>query len=67
MSTPEIDALVSLIDDEDDSVYHSVRNRLLELGQSIYPALSEYGLRSKSQIQHERINEVLSQNSCFWN
>lgn len=60
MSNTEIEALVNLIDDDDDSVYHQVRSRLLQLGESIYDILQEYELRSNSQLQHERIKEVLS-------
>lgn len=60
MNLSEIEALISLIDDEDSNVYNHVRAKLLELGTEAYDVLNEHAMRSGSELQHYRITEVLS-------
>ena len=39
MSHPEIRALITLIDDPDETIYSQVRDRIVELGDGIMPEL----------------------------
>ncbi|MBI1182823.1 hypothetical protein GC194_01035 [bacterium] len=59
MEQSEIEALISLIDDEDRDVYQHVRSKLLEQGEAISALLSEFAMRAENELQHERLNEVL--------
>jgi hypothetical protein len=39
MSDTEIQALITLIDDPDEVVYHQVRDRIISLGEPVVPSV----------------------------
>ena len=49
--------MLSLLDDEDDSIYFQVRNSLLLLGESALPHLDDY-LNTSNPVFNERVREA---------
>jgi regulator of sirC expression with transglutaminase-like and TPR domain len=59
-SDQEMDALISLLDDEDELVYKSVKGKLLSLGAAVVPKL-EHAILSAGSIEHlNKIEEIIS-------
>jgi regulator of sirC expression with transglutaminase-like and TPR domain len=57
---PTIDALISLLDDQDELVFNSVKEKLLSLGIGVLPRLEESFLMVES-IEHARkLEEIIS-------
>lgn len=61
MQKAEIEALIRLIDDEDEGIYQHVRSQLLKQGPEAYEILQEHSLRSENELQHERLKEIVGQ------
>lgn len=59
MQQSDIEALIRLIDDEDQDVYLHVRSKLIEVGQQAFEIIQEHALRAHNELQHERLLEVL--------
>ncbi len=60
LNTEEIEALISLIDDPDESVYAHVRTRIVSLGSSIIPHLENiWELNSFSDPFQQRIEDII--------
>jgi len=60
MDTNEIDALISLIDDPDESVYVQVRNRIVSYGETIIPQLENvWELNSFGIEFQQRIEDII--------
>jgi hypothetical protein len=59
MQQSDIEALIRLIDDEDQDVYMHVRSKLIEIGQQAFETIQEHALRADNELQHERLLEVL--------
>ncbi len=56
----EIAALLNLIEDPDESVYQTVKCRIIEIGNSIIPALEDIKELEETPLQIERINEIIA-------
>jgi regulator of sirC expression with transglutaminase-like and TPR domain len=56
----EITALLNLIEDPDESVYQTVKSRIIEIGNSIIPALEDIKELEDTPLQTERINEIIA-------
>jgi hypothetical protein len=57
---PELDALISLLDDEDEMVYKSVKDKLLSLGSAVLPSL-ENAILSAGTIEHlNKLEEIIT-------
>ena len=57
---PELDALISLLDDEDELVYKSVKDKLLSLGSVVLPGL-ENALLSAGTIEHlNKLEDIIT-------
>jgi regulator of sirC expression with transglutaminase-like and TPR domain len=56
----EIAALLNLIEDPDESVYQTVKCRIIEIGTSIIPALEDIKELEETPLQTERINEIIA-------
>lgn len=61
MQKEEIEALIRLIDDEDEGIYQHVRSQLLKQGQEAFDLLQEHSLRAENELQHERLKEIVGQ------
>lgn len=61
MQKVEIEALIRLVDDEDEGIYQHVRTQLLQQGQHAFHVLQEYALRADNELQHERLQEIVGQ------
>lgn len=60
MNTKEIDALISLIDDPDESVYAHVRERIVSYGDTIIPQLENiWELNSFGLEFQQRIEDII--------
>ncbi|MFY0673688.1 MAG: transglutaminase family protein [Bacteroidia bacterium] len=59
MEQSDIEALIRLIDDDDQDVYQHVRLKLIEIGQQAFNTIQEHALRADNELQHERLLEVL--------
>ncbi len=57
---PELDALISLLDDEDELVYKSVKDKLLSLGSVVLPSL-ENAIQSAGTIEHlKKLEDIIT-------
>jgi hypothetical protein len=57
---PELDALISLLDDEDELVYKSVKDKLLSLGSAVLPSL-ENAILSAGTIEHlNKLEDIIT-------
>ena len=61
MSTadPILDALISLLDDQDELVFRSVKEKLISLGTSVLPSLEEALLSTDSILHATKLQEVI--------
>ena len=61
MSTadPILDALISLLDDQDELVFRSVKEKLISLGTSVLPSLEEALLSTDSVLHASKLQEVI--------
>jgi len=61
MSTadPILDALISLLDDQDEVVFRSVKEKLISLGTSVLPSLEEALLSTDSILHATKLQEVI--------
>jgi len=60
-SDSTLDALLSLLDDRDELVYHSVKVKLLSLGPEVLPKLEEALFSVGTPELVEKIEEIISQ------
>ena len=60
ISDPKIDALISLLDDQDELVYFSVKEKLLSIGPSILPNLEDAIMTVGSAEQLKKLEEIIS-------
>jgi regulator of sirC expression with transglutaminase-like and TPR domain len=56
----EITALLNLIEDPDENVYQTVKSRIIEIGNSIIPALEDIKELEETPLQTERIDEIIA-------
>ena len=61
MDKAEVEALIRLIDDEDQNIYEHVKSKLLELGSEVFEELQEHSMRAESELQHQRLKEIIGQ------
>lgn len=61
MVDTKISALINLLDDPDEVVFHQVSRELLDLGEEIVPHLENVWEHSFNAIMQERIEQVLHQ------
>ena len=61
MSTadPILDALISLLDDQDEVVFRSVKEKLISLGTSVLPSLEEALLSTDSIVHATKLQDVI--------
>jgi regulator of sirC expression with transglutaminase-like and TPR domain len=59
MNKKEVSALISLLDDPDDSVFENVKERLLDMGREIIPELESAWEHSFDSIMQGRIEEII--------
>ncbi len=60
METKEIEALISLIDDPDENVYHLVRDRIVSYGEEIIPRLENYWELNAFGLEfQQRIEDII--------
>lgn len=57
----EINALISLLDDEDDAIVENVSNKLLSYGEEVIFNLENSWEKTVNPIVHERIEEIIHQ------
>jgi len=60
MENSELKALITLLDDPDDTVYESVQKRLNEIGVPIVPELKDAWVQSKDELFLERSSSIIS-------
>lgn len=60
MDKAEIEALIRLIDDEDEEIYRHVSQKLEQVSPDQLHILEEHSLRSQSELQHQRITHILN-------
>lgn len=59
MTPKEIQALVSLIDDEDEAIFRQIRDKIITLGDNIIPYLEDYWEKSFNPLAQERIEDLV--------
>jgi hypothetical protein len=60
MSDTEIQALITLIDDPDEIIYHQVRDRIISLGSPVIPVLERaWELDDLGDLFRDRIEDIL--------
>lgn len=59
MDNTELNALISLLDDPDDQVFHQIREKLLSLGQTAIPALESAWENSFDSLLQQRIENII--------
>jgi hypothetical protein len=59
MDKTELNALISLLDDPDDLVFHQIREKLLSLGQTAIPALESAWENSFDSLLQQRIENII--------
>lgn len=60
MSDTEIQALITLIDDPDEVVYHQVRDRIISLGEPVVPVLERaWEVDDLGDLFRDRIEDIL--------
>ncbi len=59
-SGPTIDALISLLDDQNELVYQSVKEKLLSLGSEILPRLEDALFSAGSIDQYKKLELIIS-------
>ncbi len=60
-TTGEINALLNLIEDPDDEVYHTITKRFIGFGQEIIPVLNEFQELTDDPVQVSKINSIIAQ------
>jgi regulator of sirC expression with transglutaminase-like and TPR domain len=61
MYNSEVNALISLIEDPDESIFNQVRNELKSYGEQIVPQLEQYWeLQSLGPLFHSRLTEIIN-------
>ncbi len=60
MENSELKALITLLDDPNDTVYESVQKRLNEIGTPIVPELKDAWVQSKDELFLERSSSIIS-------
>lgn len=59
MANSELHALLNLIEDPDEEVFHSITNRFIGLGQEIIPVLEEHQHTTHDEEQIKKINFII--------
>jgi len=59
-SLSTLDALISLLDDQDEVVIHSVKEKLLSLGPEVLPRLENSLLMAESDDHAKKLEEIIS-------
>ncbi|HWS00007.1 MAG TPA: hypothetical protein VN249_05285, partial [Prolixibacteraceae bacterium] len=57
---PMIDALISLLDDQDELVFSSVKEKLISLGSTVLPRLEDSLLSADSYEHAKKLEEIIS-------
>lgn len=59
MNTSELNALISLLDDPDESIFEHINNQILAQGSKIVSELELAWENSKSNLQQQRIENLI--------
>lgn len=59
MDSTQLNALISLLDDPDESVFHQIREKLLSLGSTAVPALESAWENSFDPLLQQRIENII--------
>ncbi len=59
MKNSELQALISLLDDDDPGVERNVRNKLIELGQEVIPELENAWENQENETVQNRIEDII--------
>ena len=59
MTKKEIEALISLLDDPDESVFNEIRGKLLSMGNEVIPALEHAWENSFDSLIQQRIENII--------
>lgn len=55
----ELKALISLLDDPDDNIYHEIKNKIISYGDDVIPHLENAWETSFNQLLQERIENII--------
>lgn len=55
----ELKALISLLDDPDDNIYHEIKNKIISYGDDVIPHLENAWETSFNQLLQERIESII--------
>lgn len=55
----ELNALIHLLDDPDEEIFHHVHDKLMTLGMEVIPSLENFWENSFDPIIHERIEDII--------
>ena len=61
MSKPNIESLISLIDDQDDTVFELVQRQILNIGKDVLPLLDKALEQSSGDLMTLRLKDLISQ------
>jgi regulator of sirC expression with transglutaminase-like and TPR domain len=61
MDKHKIESLISLVDDQDDSVFELVQGQIISLGGDVLPLLTEAYDRSESELMSARLENLIAQ------
>ncbi len=59
MMKSELHALISLLDDPDDNIYHEIKSKIISYGDDVIPHLENAWETSFNQLLQERIEEII--------
>ncbi|MGE0560736.1 MAG: transglutaminase-like domain-containing protein [Flavobacteriales bacterium] len=55
----ELKALISLLDDPDDNIYHEIKNKIISYGDDVIPHLEDAWETSFNQLLQQRIENII--------
>ncbi len=61
MDKHKIESLISLVDDQDESVFELVQGQIMDLGGDVLPLLTEAYDRSESELMSARLEHLIAQ------
>ena len=61
MDKHKIESLISLVDDQDESVFELVQGQIMNLGGDVLPLLTEAYDRSESELMSARLKNLIAQ------
>ncbi len=59
-SDPILDALISLLDDQDEMVYNSVKEKLLSMGSDVKPKLEDALINAGSIDHYKKLEQIIA-------